>query len=81
MGPERMAEMDCKVRERLEAALNEALNHRQELDKKRRAAMSEADPKFGQFKADIKEATVVVNRAQNTLQEHRDTCKICMDEA
>jgi len=81
MGPERMAEMDCSVRQQLEAALNEALNYRQELDKKHRAAISEADPKFGQFKADIKEATVVVNRAQNTLQEHRDTCKICLDEA
>jgi hypothetical protein len=72
---------DCKERERLETALSEALNHRQDLDKRQRAAVSEADPMFGQFKADIRQATVEVNKAQHRLQEHRDTCNICLGEA
>jgi hypothetical protein len=72
--------MDCNKRGQFESAPNEAFNERDELDRKKRAAVSEGDQTFGRFDSAIVQALDNVKKAQRASQQHMDMCKICSAE-
>jgi len=60
--------MRCEERERLESALNNALNRQEELANRKLAGIRSGDPDFSRFETNIARATERVNRAQQLLK-------------
>ncbi len=64
--------MRCGERERLESALNDASNRQEELANHKLAKIRSGEPDHARFDSKIATATERVNRAQQSLQAHKD---------
>jgi hypothetical protein len=62
----------CPERERLESALNDALNRHEELANRKVAEIRRGEPDCSRFDSKITRAAERVNQAQQLLQAHRD---------
>jgi hypothetical protein len=62
----------CPERERLESALNDALNRHEELANRKVAEIRRGEPDCSRFDGKITKAAERVNQAQQLLQVHRD---------
>ena len=64
--------MHCPERERLESALNDALNRHEELANRKLAEIRRGEPDCSRFDGKIAKAMERVEQAQQLLQAHKD---------